>query len=265
MRTKDRLHQIIFEAETPEGKLFDVVLLIVILLSVLVVMLESVNEVSRDYGAFLLTLEWIITGLFTAEYGLRIYCVRHRLRYVLSFYGLVDLLAILPTYLSLFIVGAQSLLVIRGLRLLRIFRIFKLTRYLGEANVLRTAMRASMAKITVFLGSVLIIVVIVAALMYLIEGGAPGFENIPKSMYWAVVTLTTVGYGDVVPTTVPGKMLAAILMIMGYGIIAVPTGIVSAELVHQTRRAASTRTCPTCLTEGHDADARFCRSCGSKL
>lgn len=265
MRMKEKLHEIIFEAETPGGKAFDVVLLIVICFSVFVVMLESVDEITRDHGALLRALEWSITALFTFEYAVRIYCVRRRLRYIFSFYGIVDLLAILPTYISLFVTGAQSLLVIRGLRLLRIFRIFKLTRYLGEANVLMTALRASAPKITVFLGSVLVIVIIVASLMYLIEGGASGFENIPKSMYWAVVTLTTVGYGDVVPTTVAGKILAGVLMIMGYGIIAVPTGIVSAELVHQVRRDVTTRSCPTCLTEGHDRDAVYCRHCGAKL
>ena len=261
-----RLHEVIFEADTPAGKAFDVALLAAILLSVLVVMLESVVAYRVAYGAELRALEWIFTSLFTAEYLLRLYSVARPLAYVRSFFGLVDLLSILPTYLSLFFVGAHSLLVIRAIRLLRIFRILKLAHYLGEANVLRQALYASRPKITVFLIAVLNIACIMGALMYLIEGEASGFNNIPVSMYWAIVTMTTVGFGDIAPKTPPGQFLAAILMLMGYGIIAVPTGIVGAEIARAGRsKPVSNQACPVCSAEGHDSDAAHCKYCGGKL
>ena len=261
-----RLHEIIFEADTPAGKGFDVALLVAILLSVLVIMLESVAAYRIAYGDELRALEWVFTGLFTVEYVLRLYSVARPMAYARSFFGLVDLLSILPTYLSLFFVGAQSLLVIRAFRLLRIFRVLKLAHYLGEANVLRRALDASRPKITVFLIAVLNIACIMGALMYLIEGEASGFNNIPVSMYWAIVTMTTVGFGDIAPRTPPGQFLAAILMLMGYGIIAVPTGIVSAEIARAGRKGpVSGQACPACAAEGHDSDALHCKFCGARL
>jgi voltage-gated potassium channel len=260
-----RLYEVIFEAETPSGKAFDVALLILIVLSVLAVMLESVNSVQVEYGGILRAFEWAVTVLFTIEYGLRLYCVGQPLRYARSFFGVVDLLAILPTYLSLFIVGAQSLLVIRGLRLLRVFRVLKLVHFVGEARMLHAAMRASARKIIVFLGFVLTSVVIVGSAMYLIEGEDSGFRNIPESIYWCIVTMTTVGYGDIAPQTPLGKLLASAVMIMGYGIIAVPTGIVTVEVAGASRKQVSTRACPECAGEGHDPDAVFCKHCGAGL
>lgn len=227
---RERLFLIIFRSDTPAGKAFDVVLLIVILLSILIVMLESVRSISQEYGPFIRTFEWVVTILFTIEYLLRIYCARHRKGYILSFYGLVDFIAVIPTYLSLFVVGTQYILVVRGLRLLRVFRVLKLYHFLGEAEILGRALKQSAAKITVFLGTVITLIFIVGSLMYLIEGPENGFTSIPISIYWAIVTLTTVGYGDIAPQTVMGQMLASIVMIMGYGIIAVPTGIVSVEI-----------------------------------
>lgn len=227
---KQRLFLIIFRSDTPAGKAFDVVLLIVILLSILAVMLESVKSIVQEYGPFIRTFEWVITILFTLEYFLRIYCARNRKGYILSFYGLVDFISIIPTYLSLIVVGTQYILVVRALRLLRVFRVLKLYHFLGEAQVLGSALRQSAAKITVFLGTVVTLIFIVGSMMYLIEGPEHGFTSIPISIYWAIVTLTTVGYGDIAPQTIAGQMLASIVMIMGYGIIAVPTGIVSVEL-----------------------------------
>ena len=263
--TREQLHEIIFEADTPGGKTFDVVLLWLILLSVLTVLLESVSSVRAQYGLALRAAEWLFTLLFTAEYVLRLYSVRRPGRYAASFFGLVDLLAILPTYLSLVVAGAQSLLVIRVLRLLRVFRVLKLAKYLGEANFLLAALRVSRAKITVFLGTIMTIVLIVAALMYLIEGEETGFTSIPTAVYWAIVTMTTVGYGDIAPQTVAGQTLAAVLMFLGYAIIAVPAGIVSVELAGQTPRKVSTQACLSCSAEGHDYDASHCKYCGTKL
>jgi voltage-gated potassium channel len=265
-RFRDRLHEIIFGADTPAGKAFDVVLLILIIASVLAVVLESVSRIHHEYGPWLRAFEWAVTIAFTIEYLLRLYCVDKPWRYARSFYGIVDLLAIVPTYLSLFLPGAQSLLVIRGLRLLRVFRVLKLVHFVGEASELMTALRASTRKIIVFLGAVLTIVVIVGSAMYLIEGAEHGFENIPVSIYWAIVTMTTVGYGDMAPQTALGKTLASMIMILGYGIIAVPTGIVSVELAGVTRKKAVTgRACPGCGGHGHDSDADYCKFCGTEL
>ncbi|MGB3619113.1 MAG: ion transporter [Catalinimonas sp.] len=224
------LHEVIFESDTPAGKRFDVILLVLILFSIFVVMLESVQTISLFYSSVLRTLEWVLTGLFTVEYVLRLISSGRPRRYALSFFGVIDLLSILPTYLSLVLVGSQYLLVIRGLRLLRVFRVLKLSRYLGEAEILRSALRQSVAKITVFIGTMVTVVIIIGATMYLIEGPENGFQDIPTSIYWAVVTLTTVGYGDIAPQTTTGKTVATLVMILGYGIIAVPTGIVSVEL-----------------------------------
>ncbi len=260
-----RLHEVIFEADTAAGRVFDAVLLVLILASVAVVMLESVASVRDEHGWLLIRLEWLFTGLFTIEYLLRLYSVRAPWRYATSFFGVVDLLAVLPTYVSLIIPGAQALLVIRIFRLLRIFRIFKLAEYLNESRALWVAIKASSRKILIFLFAILTIVVVTGALIYVIEGPAHGFTSIPTSMYWAVVTVTTVGYGDLAPATAVGKFLAVILMLMGYGIIAVPTGIVSAEVVQVVRGKISTQACQHCGAEGHQYDAVHCRKCGEKL
>jgi voltage-gated potassium channel len=263
--TRERLRQIIFEADTPAGKAFDLALLWAIVVSVVAVMLESVGTIGARYGVALRWIEWFFTLLFTVEYALRLFCVVRPLRYAYSFFGVVDLLAILPTYLSLFLPGTQSLIVIRALRLLRIFRVLKLARYLGEANLLVTALRSSVPKVIVFLGTVLILALIMGTTMYLIEGEDSGFTSVPRSMYWAIVTMTTVGYGDIAPQTEVGQIVAAVAMIMGYSIIVVPTGVVVAEIVQVAGPSLSTRACPECLSEGHAPKARFCRDCGAAL
>ncbi|HEX8706211.1 MAG TPA: ion transporter [Myxococcaceae bacterium] len=262
---RHRLHTIIFEADTPAGKAFDVVLLVVILLSVATVALESVPPVRERFGTELRVAEWLFTGLFTLEYVLRMVAVFKPLRYAISFFGLVDLLALLPTYLSMLLPGAQSLLVVRVIRLLRIFRVLKLASFLGQADILLTALRASRQKIIVFLGGVLSTVVIMGSVMYLVEGGENGFDSIPRGMYWAVVTMTTVGFGDITPKTVLGQFFASLLMIAGYGILAVPTGIVSVELAAAHRKHVDTQACPGCGTYGHDPDAAYCKHCGTAL
>jgi voltage-gated potassium channel len=257
---------IIFRHDTPAGKAFDIALLIAIAASIVAVMLESVPPIQERYGRELLIVEWAFTVLFTVEYVLRLLSVRSPRHYALSFFGIIDVLAIAPTYLSLLLPGAQQLLVIRGLRFLRVFRVLKLSEYLGEARVLIAALRASRRKITVFVFTVLTLVLIVGALMHLIEGPEHGFTNLPVSVYWAIVTLTTVGYGDIAPQTGLGRLLASILMITGYGIIAVPTGIVTAELVAAGRQSQGpVRVCAACNAAGHDADARFCKRCGARL
>lgn len=262
---RSRLHEVIFEADTPGGRVFDVLLFLCIVASVVVVLLESVADVRTSHGPALRTAEWAFTILFTIEYGLRLATVGRPARYALSFYGLVDLLAIVPTYLSLLVAGTHSLIVIRALRLLRVFRVLKLGQFVGEATLLRTALRASSRKILVFLFAVLTLVLIIGAVMYLVEGEEHGFTSIPRSIYWAIVTMTTVGYGDITPQTVLGQFLAAFVMILGYGIIAVPTGIVSVELANVRPAAVSTQSCPECSAEGHDTDARHCKFCGAQL
>jgi voltage-gated potassium channel len=261
-----RLHEIIFEADTRAGRAFDLVLIWLILLSVATVVLESVSRVRAQYGPLLYSLEWLFTFLFTVEYVLRLLSVRRPLRYATSFFGVVDLLAIIPTYLSVLVPGSQYLLVIRILRLLRVFRLLKLSEYVAEADTLRLALRASRRKISVFLSAVVLLVVIIGALMYVVEGEEHGFTSIPISIYWAIVTLTTVGYGDLSPRTAIGQMLASIVMIIGYGIIAVPTGIVTVELAQAARqRNVSRQACPSCGVQGHDPDALWCKYCGAKL
>lgn len=262
---RSKIHEVIFEADTRVGKLFDIVLIISILLSVIVVMLDSIAAINKEYGNFLYILEWVFTVLFTIEYILRIISVGKPLKYAKSFFGVVDLLAILPTYFSLLFPGSQYFLVIRVLRLLRIFRVLKLVQYTVEARSLRQALKASKRKIIVFVFTVLILVVIFGALMYVIEGEENGFTSIPRSIYWAIVTLTTVGYGDISPATPLGQILAAIIMILGYGIIAVPTGIVTAEMAFAAGKNISTQACPDCSAEGHDSDAKYCKYCGVKL
>ncbi|MGK7388765.1 MAG: ion transporter [Candidatus Cyclobacteriaceae bacterium M2_1C_046] len=265
---KNKLHEVIFEADTFEGKLFDILLLIAILLSILAVMLESVPAIFAEYGDELYILEWIFTILFTIEYILRIIAVTKPSKYIFSFYGIIDLLSFLPLYLSFFIVGAHSLMVIRSIRLLRVFRVLKLGRFLGEAMHLSNALKASRTKILVFIFAVFTLVIIMGTVMYIVEGPERGFTSIPKSVYWAVVTLTTVGYGDITPQTPLGQALSTLLMIMGYGIIAVPTGIVSAEMSNRKNlphSKISTQVCPHCSAEGHDIDAEFCKKCGGHL
>ncbi|AKD04700.1 ion transporter [Pontibacter korlensis] len=262
---RKKLYTIIFEAETPAGKAFDIVLLVLILASVAVVTLESVVSLRRDYLYIFVTLEWIFTIIFTVEYLLRIYSTSKPFKYIFSFFGVVDFLSIVPTYLSLFILGSQYLLVVRVLRLIRIARIFKLTRFINEGQVLSNALRASATKIAVFLGTVLLLVVIIGSAIYIIEGAANGFTSIPKSIYWTIVTLTTVGYGDIAPKTALGQVLASFVMIMGYGIIAVPTGIVTVEMSRSDKQQVATQVCPNCHTEGHPLGAHFCYNCGFKF
>ena len=263
---RQRAYRIIFEADTPAGRLFDVLLLWAILISVALVMLDSVEAIHAAYGRWLYVAEWGFTAIFTAEYLARLACAPRPWRYARSFFGVVDLLAIVPTYLSLFLAGSQMLLVVRALRMLRVFRVLKLVRYVSEAAVLQQAMRASGPKIGVFLYTVLTLVAIIGTLMYVIEGPERGFTSIPTSIYWAIVTLTTVGYGDISPVTPAGRLLASMAMILGYGIIAVPTGIVTVEMSRaQAGGAVTTRVCGQCLTEGHDRDARHCKFCGAEL
>jgi voltage-gated potassium channel len=264
-RWRHTLHEIIFEADTPAGKLFDVLLIVSIFISVILVMLDSISSIRAEYGRYLYIGEWFFTILFTVEYLLRLLSVGRPLAYARSFFGIVDLLAILPTYLSIFFPGTQYLLVIRLLRVLRIFRVLKLVPYIGEARLLMQALQASRRKITIFLFTVMILVVIFGSLMYLIEDPDSGFTSIPQSIYWAIVTLTTVGYGDISPQTGLGQLLAALIMVTGYSILAVPTGIVTVEMAQSFKRNVTTQACSECSAEGHDADAKHCKYCGSKL
>jgi voltage-gated potassium channel len=260
-----RLHDVIFEADSRAGKLFDVVLLIAILASVLVAMLDSVKSVAAEHHDLLAAAEWIFTILFTVEYGLRLLCVRRKLGYIFSFFGIIDFLAIVPTYLTLFELGWKHGAVVRSLRLLRVFRIFKLAQFLSEASALRAALSASRAKVTVFFATVLILVCIVGSAMHLIEGPDSGFDSIPQGIYWAVVTVTTVGYGDILPVTVAGKLLATLVMLAGYSILIIPGGIISAEWVAIRQAGITTQSCPDCSREGHDGDAVHCKYCGGRL
>ncbi len=260
-----RLRDIIFEADTRAGKWFDIILIASIVLSVVAVMLDSVRSIRATHGGLLYAAEWFFTILFTLEYIARIITVERPIRYITSFFGIIDLLAILPTYVSIVVPGSQYLLVIRVLRVLRIFRVLKLVAYVSEAKRLRQALHASRRKVTVFLFTVLTMVVIMGSIMYLIEGEQHGFTSIPRSVYWAIVTLTTVGYGDISPQTNIGQVLAAIIMIMGYAIIAVPTGIVTVELARTESHAITIRTCPACQKDGHDSEASFCKHCGARL
>lgn len=269
--TKERIHEIIFEADTPLGKTFDVILMIIILLSVGVVMLESVSSYEAKFGRLFFILEWVFTIFFTIEYALRLYCVYNPKKYATSFFGIIDLLAIIPTFLSLIITGTQYLIVIRALRLLRIFRIFKLVKFLNEGNTIVKALIASRAKILVFMLFILLLVTILGSLMYLIEAEFnEKFDSIPRSIYWAIVTLTTVGYGDISPSTSFGQFVAAFVMLLGYAVIAVPTGIVSAEIAkaagaNKTIEDINTQACRYCSREGHDDDATHCKYCGELL
>jgi voltage-gated potassium channel len=270
---KSKLHTIIYEADTPMGKLFDVVLLILILVSVILVMLESVTSIDTHYHDLLYFGEWVITIFFTIEYILRIITVKKASNYIFSFYGIIDFLSTIPLYLSFILAGSNALLAVRALRLLRVFRILKITRYMGEANKLNKALRDSKPKILVFLFAVLILSIIAGTIMYLVEGEQSGFVSIPISVYWCIVTLTTVGFGDIAPVTPLGQFIAAIIMIMGYGIIAVPTGIVSAEYASKKTHTVddpeyihvNTQSCQNCNENNHNDNAEFCHKCGSTL
>ena len=261
-----RLYQVVFESDTPAGRIFDIVVIAAILLSVAAVMVDSVESVAKRHGALLNRLEWMFTILFTIEYLARLSCIERPLRYATSFFGIVDLVAVLPTYLAVLFPEAQVLIDVRILRLLRCFRIFKLTAYLSEFRHLGRAMANSMRKILVFLAVVIMVVLIVGTLMYVIEGPKHGFTSIPKAIYWAISTITTVGYGDIVPRTELGRALASIVMLIGWGILAVPTGIVTAEMTAQKfmRQPADTK-CSGCGVAGHEPDATYCRVCAARL
>ena len=263
-RWRETMFEVIFESDTPAGKWFDIVLIISILLSVVTIMLDSVSSIRARCGGLLTAAEWFFTILFTIEYILRLICIGRPIRYAVSFFGIIDLLAILPTYASLFFYGSRYLGTIRVLRVLRIFRVLKLGHHTKEANLLKKALYASRRKVFVFLFVVLTLVVIIGSLIYVIEGQENGFTSIPRSVYWAIVTLTTVGYGDISPSTGLGQLLAAMVMILGYSIIAVPTGIVTVEL-SQAYKQKSSQVCPQCTAEGHDQDAKYCKYCGTKL
>jgi voltage-gated potassium channel len=267
--TREKLRRIIFEADTPAGKLYDVALILAIALSVVCVMLDSVSDISKKAGLLLLVVEWLFTALFTADYIIRLRCVERPAKYALSFFGIVDLLSIAPTYLGLVIRGSKYLAVIRFLRVLRIFRVLKLSTYQRESHLLMNGLRASARRIAVFLFFVLTLVVVLGALMYVVEGvekGAEsGFTSIPRSIYWAVVTLTTVGYGDISPQTGLGQTIAAAVMILGYSIIVISTGIVASSVSIADKATDESRACAACSVVGHASDAAFCRSCGAKL
>ncbi|MEM9686542.1 MAG: ion transporter [Bacteroidota bacterium] len=263
---KHRLHEIIYEADTPAGRLFNLVLLTVIILSIILVMLETVKEIDVTFHRPLVIGEWIITILFTIEYIARLIAVKKPIKYVLSFYGIVDLLSTIPMYLSYFITGSYVLIAFRALRLLRIFRILKLIRFIREANQLKRALIASRTKITVFIYTILILSVLLGTVMYLVESNESGFNSIPRSIYWTIVTLTTVGYGDIAPETPLGQFIAAIIMVIGYGIIAVPTGIVTAEFARRKEPVqTNTQACPNCMEEAHNDNAKYCHKCGNLL
>jgi len=269
---KSKIHEVIYEADTPAGKIFDVILLIIILLSVVLVMLESVAGMQIKYGDYFYISEWIITIFFTIEYILRVISIKKASAYVFSFYGLIDFISTIPLYLSFFIVGTNALLTIRALRLLRVFRILKITRYIGEGNKLTKALKDSRPKILVFLFAVMILSVIAGTLMYIVEGPEHGFNSIPVSVYWCIVTLTTVGFGDIAPVTALGQFIAMIIMVLGYGIIAVPTGIVSAEMAKKEPGALpehklhiNTQVCHNCGARKHQDSAKYCHNCGNSL
>ncbi|HEX9980306.1 MAG TPA: ion transporter [Flavobacterium sp.] len=264
-KLRAKLHEVIHEADTPAGKLFDLILLAVIIISIAAVMLESVGSIERKYGAALEIVEWIITFFFTLEYIGRIITVRKPLRYITSFYGVTDLLATLPAYIDLLFPGLHFLVSLRAIRLLRIFRILKLAHFVGAGNLLVIALNKSRIKIAVFLFSVIVLCIILGTIMYMVEGPENGFSNIPVSIYWTIVTLTTVGFGDITPQTPLGQFISTIIMIVGYGIIAVPTGIVTSEIAANRKTNVNTQACPDCGANVHEDDANFCYKCGGNL
>ncbi len=263
-----KIHEIIYEADTPMGKFFDIVLLILILLSVIIVMLESVKSIDEQFHDLFLIIEWVITIFFTFEYIARIITVKKPQNYIFSFYGIIDFLSTIPLYLSFILVGSNFLLTVRAMRLLRVFRILKITRYVGEGNKLKKALIESRAKISIFIFAVLIVAIVAGTLMYLIEGEESGFTNIPVSVYWCIVTLTTVGFGDITPLTPAGQFLASLIMILGYGVIAVPTGIVSAQYVRKNADDyvhVNTLSCHNCGESKHRDDSKYCHKCGQNM
>ena len=260
-----RLYTIIFEADTRAGRWFDQAVIGIILASVAVVMADSVQTVRQGWHVWLVAAEWFFTVIFTLEYAARLACVRHPLRYALSFFGIIDLLALLPTYLALLVPEVAVLIDVRILRLLRVFRVFKLTAYVSEYQHIGQALRASQRKIMVFLAGVLMIVLVIGTLMYVVEGPENGYTSITVSIYWAITTMTTVGFGDITPKTDLGRMIASAMMLLGWGTLAVPTGIVTAEMTFARKSPTTTRTCHECLTEGHLPEANFCRHCGARL
>jgi voltage-gated potassium channel len=262
---KEFLFCIIFRADTRGGVIFDMALIGAILISVAAVLLTTMENVDAQYGQLFFTIEWTFTVLFTIEYGIRLWCVRDRLNYATSFFGVIDLLSVLPTYLGLVMTGTAPMLVLRVLRILRLFRVMHMERYVGDANILLEVLAASWRKTLVFVYAVLTLVVLFGTLMYYVEQGDGGFTSIPESMYWAIVTLTTVGYGDIIPLTPVGKIIASLIMITGYGIIAVPMGIYFSEFAQASKRRKHKRACPSCGLKGHEADAVHCRACGAEL
>jgi len=262
---RNRMYEIIFEADTKAGKIFDIALLIAVIISVLTVILDSVESYHTNYGSLFYWLEWFLTILFTIEFFARIYVVNRPFKYIFSFYGIIDFLSILPTYLNLFLLGSHYLAVIRVFRMLRIFRVLKLARYVKAGNTLKQALYNSKARIIVFFEIVAALVILLGSVMYLVEGPENGFTNIPRSIYWAIVTVTTVGYGDIAPQTVFGQALASFLMLTGYAIIAVPTGVITSEIVSNTKTSSNTQVCQNCHYDKHDDDAKFCKMCGYKL
>ena len=262
---KEKLFVIIFEADTRAGQLFDKTLIYLILLSLVVVVIDSVESISSKFHSGLTALEWLFTIIFSLEYIARVYCAQNRMQYIKSFYGIIDLIAVLPTYLAMLFPELHALIDVRVLRLIRIFRVFKLTEYVAEYVHLGAALAASRRKIFVFLSGVLMIVMVLGTLMYVIEGPANGFTSIPTSIYWAISTMTTVGFGDITPKTDLGRFITSIMMLMGWGTLAVPTGIVTAELASSRTEQITTRTCKQCMSEGHAATDQYCRHCGAKL
>lgn len=263
---KERLYVVIFESDTKMGLLFDRVLIYAILLSVLAVVLDSVESISKKYHHPLVIIEWVFTAIFSVEYAARLYCAKYRWRYATSFYGIIDFLAVVPTYLALLFPELHALIDVRVLRLIRMFRIFKLTEYMSEYQHLAEALSASRRKIMVFLSVVLMVVMVMGSLMYVVEGPRNGFTSIPVSVYWAITTMTTVGFGDITPQTDLGKFIASAMMLMGWGTLAVPTGIVTAEMAHHRNQSfILKRSCDACCTNGHEASDQYCRHCGTRF
>ncbi|MGO2102527.1 MAG: ion transporter [Psychroflexus halocasei] len=265
MSWREKLHEIIYEADTREGKIFDVLLLIVITISIILVMLDSVQNIYDQYHDYFYYAEWVITIIFTIEYILRIICIKKPIKYIFSFYGIIDLLSTLPLYISFFFSASYALMTLRALRLLRVFRILKITRYIGAGNRLMVALKSSLPKIMIFIFSVVIISFIAGTIMYLVEGPEHGFTSIPVSIYWTVVTLTTVGFGDIHPVTPLGQSIATLIMVLGYGVIAVPTGIVSSEFMQSSNNQTQTQSCFNCNEKDHLDDAKYCHNCGYTL
>jgi len=264
-KLKEKLFDIVFKADSIAGKTFDLILIAAILFSIIIVMLDSVDSIWTEYSPTLIVIEWVLTVLFTLEYVLRLFIVKKTFKFVFSFYGIIDLLACLPAYLTLFATAGSGIIVIRALRLLRLFRVLKLTRYVNAGNIIADALKASRYKIGIFLYTVVMIIIVIGALMYFIEGEASGFDSIPRSMYWVVVTITTVGYGDIAPMTTAGQLIASVVMIMGYAIIAVPTGIVSAETARLRHQRKTIGQCPRCSAAITSSEANYCSVCGERL